>query len=89
VRTAELDWQIWIAQGDRPYPCRYVITSSMVDQAPQFSVDIQDWKASGDASSMDFAFKAPEGAKKIDIEELKDMVDLGDLPGHFTVGEAK
>ena len=26
-RTNEVDWQIWIAQGDHPYPCRYVITS--------------------------------------------------------------
>ena len=40
-RTNEVDWQIWIAQGDRPYPCRYVITSSMVDQAPQYSIDDQ------------------------------------------------
>jgi hypothetical protein len=27
-RTKELDWQIWIAEGDRLYPCRYVITIS-------------------------------------------------------------
>ena len=33
-RTKEVDWQIWIAQGNRPYPCRYVITSSKVAQAP-------------------------------------------------------
>ena len=26
-RTKEVDWQIWIAQGARPYPCRYVITA--------------------------------------------------------------
>ena len=29
-RTKEVDWQIWIAQGSRPYPCRYVITSTTV-----------------------------------------------------------
>ena len=29
-RTKEVDWQIWIAQGARPYPCRYVITSKKV-----------------------------------------------------------
>ena len=27
-RNKDVDWQIWIAQGDRPYPCRYVITST-------------------------------------------------------------
>ena len=29
-RTKEVDWQIWIAQGPRPYPCRYVITYKLV-----------------------------------------------------------
>jgi hypothetical protein len=29
-RTNEVDWQIWIAQGARPYPCRYVIPSKLV-----------------------------------------------------------
>jgi hypothetical protein len=27
VRTDDVDWQIWIAQGETPYPCRYVITT--------------------------------------------------------------
>ena len=29
-RTEQVDWQIWIAEGARPYPCRYVITSKLV-----------------------------------------------------------
>src|SRR5262249_4405239 len=29
-RTEDTDWQIWIAQGDVPFPCRYVITSRKV-----------------------------------------------------------
>jgi hypothetical protein len=33
-RTNEVDWQIWIAQGARPYPCRYVITSKFVHDGP-------------------------------------------------------
>ena len=33
-RTDIVDWQIWIAQGEHPYPCRYVITSKGVDQGP-------------------------------------------------------
>ena len=43
-RAKEVDWQIWIAQGEHPYPCRYVITSKAVDQGPQYSVQISDWK---------------------------------------------
>ena len=39
-RKKEVDLQIWIAQGDRPYPCRYVITSRLVANAPQYSIQI-------------------------------------------------
>jgi len=37
-RNQDVDWQIWVADGDRPYPCRYVVTSKQVDQAPQYTV---------------------------------------------------
>ena len=33
-RTIEVDWQISIAQGARPYLCRYVSTSKLVDDGP-------------------------------------------------------
>ncbi len=44
-RTKEVDWQIWIAQGARPYPCRYVITSKKVKGSPQYTLDVRAWKA--------------------------------------------
>src|SRR4051812_21254714 len=56
-RTKELDWQIWIAQGERPYPCRYVITSKAVDQGPQYSVQIRDWKTGSEVAADDFVFR--------------------------------
>ena len=64
-RAKDTDWQIWIAQGPKPYPCRYVITSKGVDQAPQFSMTIRDWKA-GSAGQGSYAFTPPAGAKKLD-----------------------
>jgi len=85
-RAKEVDWQIWIAQGEHPYPCRYVITSSAVDQGPQYSIQISDWKAGADVAADDFAFKAPADAKKID---LKDLVDIDELPAQFSPGATK
>jgi hypothetical protein len=82
-RTKEVDWQIWIAQGKSPYPCRYIITTKLVDQAPQYSLQIRDWKAGTEVASDDFAFKNPTNAKKID---LKDIPDTGDLPKQFVTG---
>ena len=84
-RTKEVDWQIWIAQGARPYPCRYVITSKLVDDGPQYSVRIQDWKTGSDVKSDDFSFKNATNAKKL---ELKDL-DTDELPKIFAVGGQK
>ena len=85
-RKKEVDWQIWIAQGEHPYPCRYVITSNAVDQGPQYSIQISDWKTGADVAADDFAFKAPDGAKKVDLKEL---VDFDELPTHLSPGAAK
>jgi hypothetical protein len=84
-RTEEVDWQIWIAQGARPYPCRYVITSKLVDDAPQYSVQIRDWKTGNDVASDDFGFRNPAGARKLDLKDL----DTDELPKVFTPGGPK
>ena len=45
ISGRDVDWQIWIAQGDKPYPCRYVITTLSYPQEPQYTLDITDWKS--------------------------------------------
>jgi hypothetical protein len=85
-RTKEVDWQIWIAQGSRPYPCRYVITSNKAAQAPEYSVTIRDWKSGAEVGSEDFAFKNATSAKKVDMKVLPDM---DELPNIFAVGGRK
>ena len=85
-RTKDVDWQIWIAHGARPYPCRYVITSRNVDQAPQFGIQIRDWKTGAEVTAPNFSFTNASNAKRIDLKEL---AESGDLPSHFTVGGAQ
>jgi hypothetical protein len=82
-RNKEVDWQIWIAQGPIPYPCRYVITAKHVDQAPQYSVQISDWNAGNDAARDGFTFKNSTNATKVD---LKEVGDIDELPKRFTPG---
>ena len=86
-RTKEVDWQIWIAQGEQPYPCRYVITANQVDQGPQYSIQISDWKAGTDAAAGDFGFKKPADAKQVD--DPKKLANIDELPDHLTVGGTK
>jgi len=85
-RTEEVDWQIWIAQGDQPYPCRYVITSKLVSNGPQYSIQISNWKTGDAVAATDFSFKNPTNAEKVELEALKGE---GDLPAHFNLGESK
>ncbi len=85
-RAKEVDWQIWIAQGDRPYPCRYVITSKLVANGPQYSIQTRDWKTGDEVASDDFGFKNSTNAKKVDLDELD---DTDELPKHFVIGGAQ
>ncbi len=81
-RNKDVDWQIWIAQGERPYPCRYVITAKEVAQGPQYSVQIRDWKTGGEVAPDDFGFKNATDAKKIDLKEL---TNVDELPNQFAI----
>jgi len=86
-RAKDTDWQIWIAQGATPRPCRYVITSKDVDQAPQFTLTVRDWKAgSGQAN---FAFTPPAGATKLDAKDLETLKETSDLPENYRIGADK
>ena len=83
-RTEQVDWQIWIAQGQEPYPCRYVITTKGMDLSPQYTVQLRDWKTGDAAGPDDFAFANPTQAAEIPIDKLRESVS--DLPGHFAEG---
>jgi hypothetical protein len=77
-RTEQVDWQLWIAEGAKPYPCKYVITSKLVVQAPQYSVEISGWKTGTDAAADDFTFKNSTAAKEVKIEDFSGMDELPD-----------
>jgi hypothetical protein len=85
-RTEETDWQIWIAQGPRPYPCRYVITSTKVSGAPQYTLDVRAWKTGTEVASDAFKAQIPAGAKKANPGDLP---DFDELPAVFAKKGAK
>jgi hypothetical protein len=81
-RTKDVDWQIWIAQGSRPYPARYVITSTQVAGAPQYTIDIKGWKTAGEVAAVRFSPTLPADARKVNPGDLR---DFDDLPGIFAL----
>ena len=83
-RQDEVDFQIWIAQGDQPHPCKYVVTSRQVPDGLQYSVEIRNWKTGNEAAKDDFAFHSPANAEKIDLKDLQD--NISDFPPNFAMG---
>jgi hypothetical protein len=85
-RKKDVDWQIWIAQGSRPYPCRYDIATKVVAGSPEYSIQIRDWKTGSDVASGGFNFTPPPGARQVDVADLAKLKDTSDLPSNFRIG---
>ena len=83
-RKKDVDFQIWVAQGDKPYPCRFSITSREVPGGPEYSVQVRDWKTGNDVATADFTIKNSSNANKVEIADVREQ--LSDLPANFTIG---
>jgi hypothetical protein len=66
----EVDWQLWVQEGEQPLPRKYVITSKRVAGAPEFAVWMQRWDLGPPEADDAFRFVAPEQAQRIEFLEL-------------------
>jgi len=62
---AEIDWQIWIADGVLPLPQKLVITYKQEDGYPQYTALFSDWNLGPGLNDAVFNFAPPEGSIKI------------------------
>jgi hypothetical protein len=85
-RTADVDWQIWVAQGDKPFPCRFTITSKMTALAPSYSIEFSGWKSGSEVAADDFKLKPAADAREVAIVELK---GLDEVPAPASEGDAQ
>jgi hypothetical protein len=69
-RGNEVDWQIWIEDGDKPLPKKFVITTKWMTGAPQFTVVVKSWNLSPKLTEDMFTFVPPKDAQKIDFIRL-------------------
>ena len=82
-RNAETDWQLWVRTGSDPIPCKMVITSKTVAGAPQYTLEIGDWKANEAIEDAAFAFTPDSADAKV---EPNDLSDLDELPAGAPAG---
>jgi hypothetical protein len=68
-RQGKVDWQIWIAAGDKPLPRKIVITNRNDEARPQ-SVSLLDWNLKPSFKDSVFKFTPPKGAQAIGIRPV-------------------
>jgi len=69
----DVDWQVWIQDGDAPVPRRLVITTSSERSEPEHDV-VMSWNLSPPAfSDKVFVFTPPPGSAKIDFSPMPAM----------------
>lgn len=65
ARTKDVDFQVWVADGDQPVPLRVVITYKKSPGQPQFWAQFSDWNLAPVVSDANFAAQIPAGAQKV------------------------
>lgn len=85
-RTEEVDWQIWIAQGKHPHPCRFMITAKLVEGGPQYTIQFRNWRTGDAIAARGFTFTNPTKATNVDLNDIK---GIGELPENFVMGGSK
>jgi hypothetical protein len=69
-REDNVDWEIWIAQGDQPFPVKLVIIDRNDPAKPTFQTRLK-WTLNPTFTDADFAFVPDANAKKIQLATYK------------------
>src|SRR5215467_13548708 len=73
-RAADVDGQVWIDDGDKPLPRKFILTSKQVKGEPEFTMVIRSWDLAPKVTDKEFAFVPSKGAKKIEFLSLTEGV---------------
>ena len=60
-----VDFQIWIAEGSKPWPRRYTVTETGTPALLSITTQLTGWNTSPAASDADFRFVPPKGTEPI------------------------
>jgi len=83
-RNFDTDWQLWVEVGEKPIPRKMVITSKTLNNAPQYTLRVKNWKTGVQPAPDAFAFVPPTGAKMLSPDAL---IELDELPQPAPEGE--
>jgi hypothetical protein len=66
-RTSDVDVQLWIEEGERPLPCRIIITYRGAEGSPQFRAQLVEWDLDPEVPDDAFEFTPPAGAVRVPV----------------------
>jgi len=65
LRNAAADWEIWIATGPRPVPCRVSVVQKGVPDPSRLILEFEAWNLSARFGPRDFTFTPPRDAIRL------------------------
>ena len=65
AQSESVDFEFWIADGNKPLPLRVVITYKTAPGQPKFWSDISNWQTDRKLADKRFQLALPEGARQI------------------------
>lgn len=65
-----VDFQVWVANGGQPLPCKYVVTDTATPARLSVTTVMSDWATDKAVAETDFTFSPPAGAKGITFMRL-------------------
>jgi hypothetical protein len=69
-RKPGVDFQLWVADGKQPLPCKFVVTDTTIPNQLSVSTVMSDWNLAPAISEDQFKFKAPQDAHQIEFMPL-------------------
>ena len=61
----DVDFQVWVMEGDKPLPCKYVVTDTSTPQLLSISTVMSKWNISPSVDNSSFEFVPTKNAEQI------------------------
>lgn len=73
-RMPDVDLELWIEEGDRPLPCRLVISYKREAGDPEFVAQFRGWDLAPEAPDSLFAFAPSESAEHLAVQTVTQAI---------------
>lgn len=75
-RGRDVDWQLWVSDGEKPLPVKYIITSKWVSASPEYSIVFRNWNTAPSIADRAFVFVPAKDAKRLETFSVDAIGDI-------------